>query len=63
MVPFGLGSMDVSNRLHGEINYQLTQLITGHGAYRSYLYLFKHNNSSRCKPMEETAETDLKRFD
>lgn len=46
-------------RNHGEINYHITQFLTGHGCYRSYLHRFKNDSSPycpRCKSTEETAE-------
>ena len=36
------------NRKHGEINYNLTQFLSGHGGYRSYLHRFGHDISPRC---------------
>lgn len=47
------------NRKHGEVNYNLTQFLTGHGGYRSYLHRFGHDSSPRCPQciyQEETAE-------
>ena len=36
------------NRDHGEVNYYLTQMISGHGCFRAYLHRFKHEVSSEC---------------
>lgn len=36
------------NRKHGEVNFHLTQFLTGHGVYRSYLHRFGHDNSPLC---------------
>ncbi|GBP14366.1 hypothetical protein EVAR_98823_1 [Eumeta japonica] len=31
------------NRNHGEVNYYLTQMLSGHGCFRAYLHRFKQN--------------------
>ncbi|GBP65563.1 Retrovirus-related Pol polyprotein from type-1 retrotransposable element R1 2 [Eumeta japonica] len=36
------------NRSHGEVNYYLTQMLSGHGCFRAYLHRFKHDNSPEC---------------
>lgn len=36
------------NRGHGELNYYLTQMLSGHGCYREYLHKFKHDDSPEC---------------
>ncbi|CAH2092420.1 unnamed protein product [Euphydryas editha] len=36
------------NRSHGEVNYYLTQMISGHGCFRAYLYRYKHDVSPEC---------------
>lgn len=36
------------NRSHGEVNYYLTQMFSGHGCFRAYLHRFKHDNSPEC---------------
>ena len=36
------------NRKHGEVNYYLTQMLSGHGCFRAYLYRFKHEDSPEC---------------
>ncbi|CAB0044428.1 unnamed protein product [Trichogramma brassicae] len=35
-------------RRHGEANYHLTQLLTGHGCFRSYLCRTNNDTSDRC---------------
>ncbi|CAB0044424.1 unnamed protein product, partial [Trichogramma brassicae] len=35
-------------RRHGEVNYHLTQLLTGHGCFRSYLCRTNNDTSDRC---------------
>lgn len=36
------------NRKHGEVNFYLTQMLTGHGCYRAYLHRFGHDDSPDC---------------
>lgn len=36
------------NRKHGEVNYHLTQFLTGHGGYRDYLHRFGHDDTPLC---------------
>ena len=36
------------NRKHGEVNYYLTQFLSGHGGYRSYLYRFGLDTTPYC---------------
>ena len=36
------------NRKHGEVNYYLTQMLSGHGCFRAYLYKYKHEESPVC---------------
>ncbi|KAI8115365.1 Retrovirus-related Pol polyprotein from type-1 retrotransposable element R1 2 [Lucilia cuprina] len=36
------------NRRHGEVNYHLTQFLSGHGGYRSYLHRLGHDDSPTC---------------
>jgi hypothetical protein len=46
-------------RLHGEVDFHLTQLLTGHGCFRSYLFRFGHDDSPNCpscKGIVEDAE-------
>ncbi|KAH8332940.1 hypothetical protein KR074_012324, partial [Drosophila pseudoananassae] len=35
-------------RNNGQVSYQLTQFLTGHGGYRKYLYRFGHDESPVC---------------
>ncbi|CAD6211030.1 GSCOCG00010948001-RA-CDS [Cotesia congregata] len=47
------------NRSHGEVNYYLTQMLPGHGCFRTYLHRFKHDDSpecSSCPGINEDAE-------
>lgn len=44
-------------RKHGEVNFHLTQILTGHGCFRQYLHRFGHSNSPHCPSCEGTAET------
>ena len=39
---------DCIDRRHGEVNYYLTQLLTGHGCFRAYLYRFKLKDTPGC---------------
>ena len=36
------------NRKHGDPSYYLTQMLTGHGCFREYLYKSKHEDSPEC---------------
>ena len=36
------------NRKHGDPRYYLTQMLTGHGCFREYLYKYKHKGSPEC---------------
>lgn len=36
------------NRTHGEVNFYLTQLLSGHGCFRAYLHRFGHDETSVC---------------
>ena len=44
------------NRNHGEVNYYLTQMLSGHGCFRAYLHRFKHDDSSECPSCPGVAE-------
>ena len=37
-----------NNRHHGEVNYYITQMLSGHGCFRAYLHRFKHEDSPEC---------------
>ena len=45
-------------RRHGELNYHITQFLTGHGAFNAYLHRFKRRDTAKCETCgkEETAE-------
>lgn len=45
-------------RKHGEVNYYLTQLLSGHGCFKAYLFRFKRSDDPNCPScnIEETAE-------
>ena len=36
------------NRRHGEVNYYLSQMLSGHGCFRAYFYKFKHEETPEC---------------
>lgn len=36
------------NREHGEVDYYLTQMHSGHGCFRAYLFRFGHQKSPDC---------------
>lgn len=44
------------NRNHGETNYYLTQLLSGHGCFREYLHRFGHEESPECPGECKVAE-------
>lgn len=46
------------NRNHGEVDFFLTQLLTGHGAFQSYFHRFKLGQNEKCLYCEspDTAE-------
>lgn len=47
------------NRTHGELNFQLTQFISGHGGFAKYLHRFALLDSSECPAcpgLDETPE-------
>ncbi|CAB0039999.1 unnamed protein product [Trichogramma brassicae] len=46
-------------RRHGEVNYHLTQLLSGHGCFRSYLCRTKNDTSSSCPTCHPTVEDVL----
>lgn len=50
---------DFVNRRHGEVNFHLTQVLSGHGCFRQYLHRFGHAGSPACPEcgvFEETVE-------
>ena len=46
------------NRKHGEVNFHLTQFLTGHGGYRKYLHRFGHDNSPLCPECGEEEDAE-----
>lgn len=44
-------------RTHGEIDYYLCQILSGHGCFRAYLFKYKHDESQYCPSCIGTAET------
>ena len=56
------------SKKHGEVNYQLAQMLTGHGCFREYLYKHKHVEDPdclSCKGKPENARhvlTECRRF-
>ena len=47
-----------TTRKHGELNYHLTQFLTGHGGYRQYLHRFGHDDSPLCRTCGETEDVE-----
>lgn len=45
------------NRKHGEVNFHLTQFLSGHGCFRKYLHRFGHASSPCCPDCENVEET------
>lgn len=43
-------------RSHGEVNYYVTQFLTGHGCFRKYLHRFGHDSSPTCPNCGEVEE-------
>lgn len=43
-------------RGHGEVNYHLTQFLTGHGGYRGYLHKIRRDDSPSCPICEGSTE-------
>ncbi|EDW36425.1 GL13636 [Drosophila persimilis] len=43
-------------RRSGEMNYHLTQFLTGHGGYRKYLHRFKHEDTPECPECSNESE-------
>lgn len=46
------------HRRHGQVNFHLTQLLSGHGVFRKYLHRFGHDSSPECPlcAVDEDAE-------
>ncbi|KAH8394322.1 hypothetical protein KR215_004427, partial [Drosophila sulfurigaster] len=45
-------------RSHGQMNFYLTQAISGHGCFRRYLFRFGHNTAEECPACFPTAVED-----
>lgn len=44
------------NRRHGDLDFHLTQLLTGHGCFRHYLHRFKLDNEATCTTCPNSLE-------
>lgn len=44
-------------RPYGEVNFHLTQFLSGHGCFRQYLHRFGHTSSASCPECSNTKET------
>lgn len=44
-------------RLHGDVNFYLTQFLSGHGCFRKYLHRFGHAASPLCPECGNVEET------
>ncbi|XP_062141888.1 uncharacterized protein LOC133849849 [Drosophila sulfurigaster albostrigata] len=42
------GRQECLERKHGQVNFHLTQVLSGHGCFRSYLHRFGHEASGNC---------------
>lgn len=51
---------DWFERKHGDLNFYLTQMLSGHGCFRSYLYRFNHDSDPYCPYCGVTVEEDAK---
>ena len=45
------------NRRHGSVNYYLTQMLSGHGCFRAYLYKHKYEDSPECPSAADSKRT------
>lgn len=50
------------SRKHGEVNYYITQFLSGHGYFRSYLYKMGKVNSPRCRHCDAEEDTPSHTF-
>lgn len=50
------------NRKHGELSYFLTQTLTGHGNFNSYLHRVRRVDSPECKLCDDGKEDDAHRI-
>lgn len=53
---------DWYSRKHGNLNYYLTQFLSGHGCFRSYLHRFGHDDSPLCPQCTDSVEDPLHVF-
>lgn len=44
-------------RPHGEINFHMTQFLSGHGGFREYLHKIRRASSPNCPVCAQTVET------
>ena len=44
-------------RKHDQVNFYLSQLLTGHGCYRAFLYKYGHDVDEMCPIYQNTSET------
>ena len=49
--------VDWTRRKHGQLNFYLTQVLTGHGCYKAYLYKYGHDVEEACRSCLDTSET------
>ncbi|XP_018311666.1 uncharacterized protein [Mycetomoellerius zeteki] len=47
------------SRAHGSISYRMTQIITGHGCFESYLCGINRRNSPLCRYCRATSDTNV----
>lgn len=47
------------NRKHGEVDYYLTQIISGHGCFKCYLHRFGHEEDPFCDFCDPETEEDV----
>lgn len=45
------------NRGHGELNYHMTQALTGHGCFGEYLHRFKKRSNPQCQSCGEPVDS------
>ncbi|XP_060665446.1 uncharacterized protein LOC132797711 [Drosophila nasuta] len=48
----------MDDKSHGQLNFHLTQVISGHGCFRSYLFRFGHDTAEECPACFPTAVED-----
>ncbi|XP_041564628.1 uncharacterized protein LOC121467313 [Drosophila elegans] len=46
---------------HGQVNFYLTQMITGHGYFKEYLYMLKHEKNPCCDHCSTASFEDAER--